>query len=338
MLSLAACQESETPYYKLTGPTMGTTYHITVQSNEPQVVQKAVDSILADFNLSMSAYIDTSTLSYFNAADTIYCFDNQKDPYFEPIFNSAKEVYSKTDGAFNPSIAPLVDYYGFGYKEKKPLGKLDTIKVKELLKLLVFDSITLTKQDDHTLCINKPKKSIKLDFNSLSPGYAVDVIGKYLVSKGIRNYMVEIGGEIKALGLNDIKKEWVIGINRPKEDAKQTEIELPLLISNKALATSGNYRNAYESKGQKFAHIINPFTGMSQPTDILSATVITDDCVYADAYATAFMVLGLEKSLSLVEKLKGVEACFIYDSEGDGIFEFKVSEGFSKYYLHNEQN
>ena len=150
--------------------------------------------------------------------------------------------------------------------------------------------------------------------------------------------MIEVGGEILASGVNEQKKEWIIGINKPSEKAQETEIELPLMISNKALATSGNYRNVYESKGQKFAHIINPFTGMSQPTDILSATVIADDCISADAYATAFMVLGLEKSLILVEQLKGIEACFIYDNEGDGIFEFKVSEGFPKYYLHNEQN
>ncbi len=337
-MGLMSCQESETPFYKLTGPTMGTTYHITVQAIDPQGIQESIDSILGDFNLSMSAYIDTSTLSFCNAADTMFCFDNRKDPYFEPIFNASKEVYTKTEGAFNPSIAPLVDYYGFGYKEKKPLGKFDSLKVKELLKLLVFDSITLSKNEDHSICLHKPHKNVKLDFNSLSPGYAVDVVGKFLESKNIRNYMIEIGGEIKALGVNDLKKEWVIGINKPKEGAKESEIELPLLISNKALATSGNYRNVYESKGQKFAHIINPYTGMSQPTDILSATVITDECIYADAYATAFMVLGLEKSLVLVEKLKGVEACFIYDSEGDGIFEFKVSEGFSKYYLHNEQN
>ncbi|MBK8054686.1 MAG: FAD:protein FMN transferase [Saprospiraceae bacterium] len=128
-----------------------------------------------------------------------------------------------------------------------------------------------------------------------------------------------------------------MGINKPSENVTETEIELPLIISNKALATSGNYRNSYESKGQKFAHIINPFTGISEPTDILSATVIADDCITADAFATAFMVLGLEKALRLVEEINGVDACFIYDLEGDGIFEFRASEGFSKYYLDNEQ-
>lgn len=334
---LIGCKEKELTFYKLTGPTMGTTYHITIQTDNPEAMQKAIDSILADFNYSMSAYIDSSTLKYFNRADSFFCYDPKKDPYFEPIFNKSKEIFEKTNGAFDPSIAPLVNYYGFGYKEKKKLEKLDTAEVKRLLSLMVFDTLQLTKDESGNMCISKPYKDVMLDFNSLAPGYAVDVIAGFFNKKGLRNYMINLGGEITALGVNDKKEEWVIGINKPVEGAAESEIELPLLISNKSLATSGNYRNAYESKGQKFAHIINPFTGMSQPTDILSATVIADDCMTADAYATAFMVLGLEKSLELVQQLKGIDACFIYDNEGDGVFEFKISEGFSKYYLHNEQ-
>ncbi|MBC7885868.1 MAG: FAD:protein FMN transferase [Saprospiraceae bacterium] len=335
---ISGCKEKESSYFEFTGPTMGTKYNITAQTDSPELLKNAIDSILSDFNTSMSLYIDSSTLSLFNAADSMYCFDPQKDPYFEPIFIKSKEVYKLTGGAFDPSIAPLVNYYGFGYKEKKKLSEVDTIKVANLLSLLVFDTLQLSKNAQGEICIWKPKKEVKLDFNALSPGYAVDVIADFFTKKGIRNFMINLGGEIRSLGLNDRQKDWVIGINKPTEGALETEIELPLMVSNKSLATSGNYRNAYESKGQKFAHIINPFTGMSQPTDILSATVIADDCISADAYATAFMVLGLEKSLLLVEQLKGIDACFIYDTEGDGIFEFKVSEGFSRYYLNNEQH
>ncbi|MBK8669667.1 MAG: FAD:protein FMN transferase [Saprospiraceae bacterium] len=337
-LTMISCRNEEVPYYKMSGPTMGTKYNITAQYADPTGLQTSIDPILADFNLSMSAYIDTSTLSYFNQADSVFCFDPTKDKYFEPIFNKSKEVYIKSGGAFNPAIAPLVNYYGFGYKEKKKLKDLDTILVKELLKLVVFDSILLNKTSNGQICITKTNKKMMLDFNSLSPGYAVDVLTSYFQQKNIKNFLIDVGGEIRSLGVNQSAKEWVIGINKPREGAKETEIELPLMISNKSLATSGNYRNAYESKGQKFAHIINPITGMSQPSDILSATVIADDCISADAYATAFMVLGLEKSLKLVEQLPGIDACFIYDNEGDGIFEFKISVGFSKYYLHNEQN
>jgi FAD:protein FMN transferase len=337
LFCLTSCKDKKAEYNKLSGPTMGTTYHITVQTTSPEGVKNGIDSILADFNLSMSAYIDTSTLSFLNAAEKEYCFDPKTDPYFEPIFIKSKEVYAATGGAFNPCIAPLVNYYGFGYKEKKKLKETDTLIVKELLKLLVFDSLILTKDSMGQLCMVKPNPKIMLDFNSISPGYAVDVIAAYLDRQNILNYMIELGGEIRARGVNDKEKEWVIGINKPSSSSAVTEIELPLLISNKSLATSGNYRSAYESKGQKFAHIINPFTGLSHPTDILSATVIADDCITADAYATAFMVLGLEKSLLLAKEIKGIDACFIYDIEGDGIFEFGATEGFSKYYLDNEQ-
>ena len=336
-IGLASCIVKEHEYYKLSGPTMGTKYHITVQTKNPDKIKNTIDSILVDFNLSMSAYIDTSTVSFFNASESKYCFDPRKDPYFEPIFIKSKEVYKNTGGAFDPSIAPLVNYYGFGYKEKKKLKETDSLVVKELLKLLLFDSLQLQKDSSGLLCLIKPNKKVMLDFNSLSPGYAVDIIASFLDRQGILNYMIELGGEIRARGVSDKKKEWVIGINKPTESSTETEIELPLLISNKSLATSGNYRNAYESKGQKFAHIINPFTGLSHPTDILCATVIADDCITADAYATAFMVLGLEKSLLLANEIKGIDACFIYDIEGDGVFEFRTSDGFSKYYLDNEQ-
>jgi len=332
-----SCKDTSIPYYKIEGPTMGTKYHITAQTDNPKKLQQEVDSILNDFNNSMSAYIDSSTLSMFNASENIFCYDTKVDPYFEPIFLKSKEIYAKTNGAFNPSIAPLVNYYGFGYKEKKKLAVMDTSKIREILKLLVFNTLKLEKYENGKICILKPNKAVMLDFNSLSPGFVCDVLAKYFEQTNIKNFMIDVSGEIRTLGVNDRKQPWVIGINKPIENAAETDVELPLELANKSMATSGNYRNTYESKGQKFAHIINPFTGMSQPTDILSATVIADDCVDADAYATAFMVLGLEKSLELVEQLNGIEACFIYDNEGDGIFEFKISSGFAKYYLHNEQ-
>jgi thiamine biosynthesis lipoprotein len=338
LLSVYGCGNKEIPFYKITGPTMGTVYNITVQTDAPESLKSQIDSILNDFNNSMSLYIEKSTLIDFNKSDSIFCFNNSADPYFEPIFLKAKEVYATSEGAFDPSIAPLVNYYGFGYKEKKKLEKTDTAYVMELKKLLVFNALQLTKDSSQNICIRKPDSKVQLDFNSISPGYAVDVLTEFLIRSGIRNFIIEIGGEIRTLGRNDQQKEWTVGINKPKQGVGTEEIELPLLVSNKALATSGNYRNSYESKGQKFAHIINPITGFSQPTDILSATVIADDCITADAYATAFMVLGMEKALALANKLQNVDACFIYDAEGDGIFEFKVSEGFSNYYLDNEQN
>lgn len=336
-LLLASCSDKTLPYYKIEGPTMGTKYHITIQCADPAALQGSIDSILADFNVSMSAYIDSSTITKFNVADSIYCFTEAEDPYFKPVFEKSREVWRRSEGMYNPAIAPLVNYYGFGYKEKKKLEELDTLQVEKLLRLTHFDSIHLELDSLGQICVRKLKKGMMLDFNSLAPGYAVDLLASFFERRGMRNYMIELGGEIRALGVNADGKEWIIGINTPDPSAKETDVELPLKISNRALATSGNYRSSYESKGQRFAHIINPLTGMSQPSDILSATVITDDCMSADAWATAFMVMGMQKSLALASEIKGLEACFIYDAEGDGVFEFKMTNGFSAYYLHNEQ-
>ncbi len=149
---------------------------------------------------------DSSTLTYFNQADSLFCFDPKKDPYFEPIFIKSKEIYEKTNGAFDPSIAPLVNYYGFGYVKKKDVRKkIDTVEVRRLLSLMVFDTLQLTKDEIGNICIQKPNKNVMLDFNSLSPGYAVDVIADFFNKKGFRNYMINLGGEITALGVNDKK-------------------------------------------------------------------------------------------------------------------------------------
>ncbi|MBK9150717.1 MAG: FAD:protein FMN transferase [Saprospiraceae bacterium] len=339
LILLWSCkEENQKVYHKIEGKTMGTTYHITFDGANPEAIQTGVDSLLKYINLSMSTYIDSSTISRINKADSMYCYAQKDDPHFSIVFEKSAEVKSSTSGAFDPSIMPLVNYYGFGYTEKKKVEKADTTRINELLALLRFDEISLSGPDEKgMICITKPAKGVQLDFSAIAKGYGVDKVGEYLESNGIRNYMVEIGGEVRALGLNDKNKEWVIGINRPSEDASPNEIELPIKISNRAVATSGNYRNAYESKGKRFAHIIDPKTGFSRPTDILSATVIAKDCMTADAYATAFMVMGIEKSLELIEQLNDMEACFLYDLEGDGVFEFKISSGFSNYLLHNEQ-
>lgn len=338
LLGVFSCKNGETiAYHKITGPTMGTKYHITAQCKDPALLKTQLDSILNDFNYSMSLYIDSSTLISFNKATDIFCIDTKSDPYFVPIFQKSKEIYAASHGALDPSIAPLVQYYGFGYGEKKKIGEMDTVKVSALRKLLVFGQLQLIDSTENMVCIRKPDPNVKLDFNAISPGYAVDVLYKYFESQDVKNFMINLGGEIRTKGVNDRGGEWVIGINKPSENADENSVELPLKVSNKAIATSGNYRNIYESKGQKFAHIIDPSTGLSRPSDILSATVIAEDCATADALATAFMVLGVDKALKLANELNNVDATFLFDKEGDGIFEFMTSSNMPKYYLHNEQ-
>lgn len=334
---LVGCNKKDRSYLHFTGKALGSDYHISVKAPDSTSIKISIDSIFNAIEQSMSLNIEKSTLYKFNHADTTFCYNKLNDPYFEPIFRKAKINYTSSLGAFNPAVEPLIQYYGFSGDEIKPIKKEDTTIISELLRLVVFDSIYLTDNGDSTICISKPKKGTMLNFNAIYPGFAIDILSNYLESKGYRNFMISLGSEYRAMGNNEQHQAWTIDIVRPEPFNPNNETILPLQISNKAMATNGNYQKMYESNGQKYSHIISPFTGFSHPTNILSVTVIADDCTTADAFATAFMVLGLEKSLELIEQLKGIDACFIYDNEDDGIFEYAVSPGFSKYYLNNEQ-
>jgi len=339
VLSIFSCKNNEIPYTKLKGETMGTYYTMQYDLGVEKVSQSDLDSILVEFNQSLSTYISNSTISTFNTSKDTFCYMETVDKYFKVVFDRSKEIYLITNGAFNPAIMPLVNYYGFGYEKSKKVEEVDTTFIREIMPALDFDSITMRFDTiQNSWCIEKKLSKAKIDFSAIAKGYGVDVIAKYLENQGAKNYMVDIGGEVRTLGQNQQNKDWVIGINRPSDKANLDEVELMLSISGKSIATSGNYRNYYESKGQKFAHIIDPKTGFNRPTDILSTSVITDDCMTADGLATAFMVMGLDKALEIAEQLKEVEACFIYDLEGDGVFEFKMTKGFSNYFLNKEQS
>lgn len=336
-LLLVGCNKQDRSYIHFAGKALGSEYHISVKAPDSILLKISIDSIFNAIEQSMSLKIEESTLNKYNQADTTFCYNKINDPHFEPIFKKAKINYRNSLGAFNPAVEPLIQYYGFSGDEIKPIKKEDTSIINELLKLVVFDSIYLTDNGDNTICISKPKKGFMLNFDAIYPGFAIDILSTYLENKGFRNFMISLGSEYRAMGNNKQQQAWTIDIVRPEPFNASKETILPLQISNKAMATNGNYQKMYESNGQKYSHIISPFSGFSHPTNLLSVTVIADDCTTADAFATAFMVLGLEKSLELIEQLKGVDACFIYDNESDGIFEYAVSPGFSKYYLNNEQ-
>ncbi len=334
LVFLNSCNESSPVIYtNYKGETMGTFYNIQFEMDSDAILQSEIDSLLKIFNLSLSTYIPESTISRFNQSDSVYCYAS-KDTFFEKVFTKSKVIYGLSKGYFNPTIMPLVNYYGFGYEKSKKVEIPDTNYIKEVLGYMRFEEIYL-KADTLSgeICIYKKHKPAQLDFSAIAKGYGVDVVAYYLESKGASNYMVEIGGEVRTKGENAKKKPWVIGINKPSDDASLQEVELLLSVSGVSVATSGNYRNFYESKGQKYAHIIDPLTGINRPSDILSTTVITTDCMSADGFATAFMAMGLDKSLELANNIEGLEACFIYDEEGDGQFEFRMTEGFKKYFL-----
>lgn len=320
-------------YSTIEGETMGTTYHIIYDSKTD--LKPAIDSLLIDFNNSVSTYIPTSTISKINQADSLFCFDLTEDLYFKTSFEEATRISELTQGNLEPTIMPLVNYWGFGYKERVQIPEINYPLLDSLKSYLGLEKLK-TSQNGNQYCISKTNPNIQLDLSATAKGHGVDVVAEHLQNKGIQNYMVEIGGEIRTLGVNRSKQPWVIGINRPEKGAGLNEIELPIKISNLSMATSGNYRIFYEADSVSFAHIIDPFTGLARPTDILSATIIASNCLLADGLATACMVMGLEKASTFIQNQDSVEALFIYANEtGDG-FEYYYTSGFSSHLIQDK--
>ncbi len=302
----------------LSGKTMGTTYNITYLDEEGRDFQPSIDSLLVVFNQSLSTYIPDSELSRFNTRDTL----NYNLPYLFPILNASKEIFQKTSGAFDPTVGPLVNIWGFG-----PGGPelKDSVDIQNLLKLVGFEKVDFDSQQ-----VRKKVSGIYLDFSSIAKGYGVDVVAEFLSSKGINDYLVEIGGELLAKGVNESGELWKVGVNRPEESANASDLFSIIALQDKGMATSGNYRNFYVRDSVKISHTINPKTGYPIAQNLLSATVIAEDCMTADAYATALMVMGTEKAIALDSALDEIEVFLIYSDE-NGDFKTFASEGLKPY-------
>jgi len=295
---------------EINGQTMGTTYQIKYMGNE--IYEDEIDKLLIDFNNSLSTYIPDSEISRFNNGDLMKI----ESPYFYPVLEKSKEVYLATDGAFDPTVMPLVKAWGFGPGEK---DMPDSSSVDELLELVSFDSIFF---NDEALC--KMKKEMQLDFSAIAKGYGVDLVYEFMISKGIENMYVEIGGELRTAGINEKGEIWKIGIEDPTKQKTERKIYNILEISGRSMATSGNYRNFYIKDGVKYAHTISPFTGFPVEHSLLSATVLSEDCMTADAFATAFMVMGLEKAKLILSDHPELDAYLIYGERNGDIGTFKT--------------
>ena len=332
LFMLNACQDpmkSVSPDFAFRGETMGTTYSVKYHDPAKRSHKNAIDSLLVTVNQDLSTYIDDSHISVFNKPET----KTQKGtPHFDKVFMKAKEIYQKTDGAFDPTVMPLVNYWGFGYTPKKPVTDVDEAKVKELMNSVGFDKIVAPKFGVYA----KLKEGTQLDFSAIAKGYGVDVIADFLDGKSIESYMVEIGGEVRAKGKNPRGEWWLMGINTPSEDASIKDLQAKVQLQNKALATSGNYRNFHEVNGKKYAHTINPKTGFPEANTLLSASIFANDCMTADAYATACMVMGVEAAYLLISKTDGVEGYFIFGKK-DGTMGVKYTEGAIAYLLGEVQ-
>ncbi|MEE2953987.1 MAG: FAD:protein FMN transferase [Bacteroidota bacterium] len=299
------------------GETQGTFYSISYLSQNHNF-QNEIDSILKQIDQSLSTYNQASIISTINRNENI-----KTDTLFNQVFRKAQYVYKKTDGYFDCTISPLVNFWGFGPYEKE---QIDSSKIEKLVSLVGSDKLTIV--DNH---LKKPK-SVMLDFNGIAQGYSVDIISLFLENQGIHNYLVEIGGEIRVQGLNADNMLWRIGISEPSEELNNN-LYVILALKNKSLATSGNYRKFYKENGMKYSHIINPFSGYPAKNRLLSASVITKDCILADAYATAFMAMGLEKTKEFLEINSNLAGYLIY-TDDTGLLQSYYSKNFEEYFLH----
>lgn len=284
---------------KTEGKVFGTFYHITYQSEHD--LQKGIDSTLECVDRSLSPFNPNSVITSINNN-----IDMRADSMFTDVFTLAKTVSKATDGAFDITVAPLVNLWGFGFKNA---DKVTDTKLDSIMQTVGFDKVDLIDGK-----VVKMNASTMLDCSAIAKGYGVDAVGHYLENHGIKNYMVEIGGEVRLRGTNPKGMLWKIGINTPKDDptGQNDEIEKVLQLTQMSMATSGNYRNFYEKDGKKWAHTIDPRTGKPVQHNILSSTVLAQDCATADAYATAFMVLGLDKSKEVLKAHRELMAFFIY--------------------------
>ena len=324
----------------ISGRTMGTTYSIKYFSDDKdsKKLKRIIDSTLVSINDAVSTYETESIISKFNNTELnelTLSGVSPLDKHFITNYISAALVYSDTKGAFDPTVMPLVNYWGFGYTEKKPVLNIDSQKVSKILELVGMDKIKdendATDKSIKNFTLTKLIPGISLDFSALAKGYAVDEIADLLDNQNISTFMVEIGGEVKVATDSTSTKQWKIGINKPLKDSPVNSLNAIVNPKNMAMATSGNYRIYHETKELSYGHEINPKTGFPLQTDIFSASVIQENCIYADAYATAFMIMGLEKSLAFVNSRDGFEACFIIIEDGEMVNVY--SDGFEKYLI-----
>ena len=297
--------------YQLRGGVFGTSYNIKYLQGTKNY-QKEIDSLFKVINNSLSTYISTSDISRINAGDTTVQVDN----YFLEVFKKSKRIHKETDGFFDPTVGNLVNAWGFGPKKEKQNLTKDQIETQ--LKYVGLDKVTVRKNN-----VFKKYPEIYLDFNSIAKGYGIDVIGRFLEEKNIENYLVEIGGEIRTKGTKPNEIPWTIKVVDPLENGIDDGYKI-INLSDKSMATSGNYlKYRISENGKKYVHTVNPKTGEALENNMLSASVIaTIDCADVDAYATAFMAMGLEKTLIFLESHKEIKVILLYVNEDNELQEY----------------
>lgn len=296
-------QQKNINYQHDEGFIFGTIYHITYHSDTN--LKKEIEAELKKVDQSLSPFNKTSVISKVNRNENPVV-----DPMFKEVFLLAENISNETHGAFDITVAPLVNEWGFGFKK----GVEPTRQVIDSLKHIVgYQKVKLTPKN----YVQKQDPRIMLDCSAIAKGYGCDVVARLLRKNGINDYMIEIGGEIVTRGFNQKQEPWRIGVNKPTDDSLNTSQELQTIlnVTDIAMATSGNYRNFYYKNGKKYAHTIDPKTGYPVQHTLLSATVLAKDCATADAYATSFMVMGLEKAKEILNRHSELMAYLIYTND-----------------------
>lgn len=298
-------QQRSTPYQHDKGQVFGTFYHITYQNDTS--LNNDILAELAKVDSALSMFNDKSIISRINRGE-----DVKTNEMFDTVFNLAENIADNTNGAFDITVAPLVNAWGFGFKTGNPPTKA---AIDSLRSIVGYKKVAL-----HNNRITKTDPRVMLDCSAIAKGYGCDVVAHLLQRHGIENYMVEIGGEVVTHGISEKRLPWKIGVTKPTDDslAVDKELQTVLNVKNMAMATSGNYRNFYYKNGKKYAHTIDPKTGYPVQHNILSATVLAKHCAEADAYATSFMVMGLDGAKKTLENHPELMAYLIYaDHKGD---------------------
>jgi len=308
-------------YIHNTGEAQGTTYNIIYQQPNETDLQEKIDKRLHEFDLSLSSYVPQSIISRINRNDSTV----KTDEDFELMYKVANEVSKQSNGAFDITVGPLVKAWGFGF------GNSSHTKIPNVKEILPFVGYHKIKLENHKLLKSNPH--ILIDANALAQGQSSDVIAKLLESNGCKNYMIEIGGEVVCKGKNPDGRNWTIGIDKPIDDSTCTnpvELKAILSLTNCGVSTSGNYHKFYYLNGKKYAHEIDPRTGYPVVHNLLSATVIAPTCIEADAYATAFMIVGVDSSLEICNRNRNLH-CYLIYADQDGTNQVVYSKGFEKY-------
>ena len=309
--------KKQPPFRTNEGMVFGTIYKITYQHDDD--LQEDIKQALMEVDNSLSPYNPNSIITRINHNE-----DTTLNAHFTHVYGLAQQISAETEGAFDITVAPLVNAWGFGFKHSIDIAPnvIDSLRQ--------FVGYQKTRMEGGKII--KDDERLMLDCSAIAKGYGVDVVARTLDQKGVKHYMVDIGGEVVLKGKSPRMKDWRIGINKPIEDSLSVNQELQTIleISDIGMATSGNYRKFYYKDGKRYAHTIDPRLGTPVQHNILSATVLAKDCTTADAYATAFMVMGLEKALDFCQKHPELNAYFICDGEGDS-YEIHYTPGMEKY-------